>query len=79
MRDADVLVLNALREHPHPVHLSLDEALEIIEEVRPRRAFIVHISHELAHAATNARLPAHVRLAHDGLTVEVREGTTLIP
>lgn len=71
MRDADVLVLNALRERPHPVHLSLDEALEVIAEVRPRRAYLVHISHDLAHAATNARLPAHVRLAHDGLVVEV--------
>ena len=74
MRDADILVLNALREQPHPVHLSLDETLAVVEEVRPRRAYIVHISHQMgSHAATNARLPAHVRLAHDGLVVEVRE------
>jgi phosphoribosyl 1,2-cyclic phosphate phosphodiesterase len=77
MRDADVLVLNALRDRPHPVHLSVDEALEIIAEVRPRRAYLVHLSHDLGHAVTNARLPEHVRVAHDGLVVEV--GTALKP
>jgi len=71
MRDADVLVLNALRERPHPVHLSLAEALEVIAEVRPRRAFLVHLSHDLGHADATALLPAGVAVAYDGLTVDV--------
>lgn len=71
MRDSDVLVINALRDEPHPVHLSLGQALEVIEEVAPKRAYLVHVSHELPHAATSRRLPSNVSLAYDGLTVEV--------
>jgi phosphoribosyl 1,2-cyclic phosphate phosphodiesterase len=71
MRDADVLVINALRDEPHPVHLSLAQALEVIREVAPKRAYLVHLSHELPHAATSRRLPDNVFLAYDGLTVEV--------
>ena len=65
----DVLVLNALRERPHPTHLSLAEALAIVERIRPQRAYFTHISHEVAHAATSARLPQGVELAYDGLTI----------
>jgi phosphoribosyl 1,2-cyclic phosphate phosphodiesterase len=71
MRDADVLVINALRERPHPVHLSLAESLEVIAEVRPRRAFLVHLSHELSHVDATSLLPPGVQVAYDGLTVEV--------
>lgn len=71
MRSADVLVINALRDEPHPVHLSLGQALEIIDEVQPRKAFLVHVSHELPHAATSRRLPENVFLAYDGLVVEL--------
>lgn len=69
MRDADLLVLNALRERPHPTHLSLAEALAVIAEVKPRQAYLVHLSHELAHEVASAALPPHVAVAYDGLTV----------
>jgi phosphoribosyl 1,2-cyclic phosphate phosphodiesterase len=72
MRGADVLVLNALRAKPHPTHLSISEALDVIAEVRPREAYIVHVSHEVSHAAVDDALPAHVRLAYDGLTVRTQ-------
>lgn len=71
MRDADVLVINALRDRPHPVHLSLGEALEVIAEVKPRRAYLVHLSHDLGHEETSRQLPKGVFVAYDGLTVEV--------
>jgi phosphoribosyl 1,2-cyclic phosphate phosphodiesterase len=71
MRGADVLVINALRDEPHPVHLSLGQALDIIAEVNPKRAYLVHVSHELPHAATSRRLPENVFMAYDGLVVEV--------
>lgn len=71
MRDARVLVINALRDEPHPVHLSLGQALEVIAEVKPDRAYLVHVSHEMPHAATSRRLPDNVSIAYDGLTVEV--------
>jgi phosphoribosyl 1,2-cyclic phosphate phosphodiesterase len=69
LRDLDVLVLNALRERPHPTHLSLPEAVEIIQELRPRRAYLVHLSHELSHAQASAMLPDGIEVAYDGLTV----------
>ncbi len=73
MRGAEVLVINALRERPHPTHLSLGEALAVIDDVAPRRAYLVHLSHELAHAVASAQLPPHVAVAYDGLTVRVEE------
>lgn len=67
----DVLILDALRDKPHPTHFSVDQALEVIARVRPRRAFLTHISHSLEHETTNARLPAGVELAWDGLRVPI--------
>lgn len=67
----DVLVLDALRPKPHPTHSNLEQSLALVERLKPHRAFFTHIAHEMAHAETNARLPEHVRLAHDGLRVEV--------
>lgn len=69
LRGLDVLVLNALRMRPHPTHLSLSEAVELISELAPRRAYLTHLSHELGYAGTNALLPAGIEVAYDGLTV----------
>ena len=65
----DVLVLDCLRHTTHPTHFSLAEALAVVERVRPRRTLLVHISHELPHEETSARLPPGVELAYDGLEV----------
>src|SRR5262249_3475929 len=53
----DVLVLDALRPNPHPGHFSIGQALEVIAELRPKRAYLTHMSHEVEHEATNRRLP----------------------
>jgi phosphoribosyl 1,2-cyclic phosphate phosphodiesterase len=66
----DVLVLDALRVRPHPTHFSLGEAIEATRRIAPRRALFTHICHDLAHAATSARLPAGIELAYDGLVVQ---------
>jgi phosphoribosyl 1,2-cyclic phosphate phosphodiesterase len=66
----DVLFLDALRHRPHPTHSSLQESLQIVEKLKPVRAFFVHMSHDLGHEETNRSLPHHVRLAHDGLKLE---------
>jgi phosphoribosyl 1,2-cyclic phosphate phosphodiesterase len=65
-----VLVLDALRFKPHPGHLSVNEALEIIARLRPARAYLTHMGHEVDHEATNRMLPAGVELAYDGLQFE---------
>jgi phosphoribosyl 1,2-cyclic phosphate phosphodiesterase len=65
-----VLVLDALRPRPHPGHFGLEEALEVIQRLKPERAYLTHMSHELEHEATNRLLPAGVELAYDGLTFD---------
>jgi phosphoribosyl 1,2-cyclic phosphate phosphodiesterase len=65
----DVLILDALRHRPHVTHFSLDEAVSVVERVRPKRAYFTHMSHELDHDATNAALPAGMELAYDGLRI----------
>lgn len=65
----DVLVLNALRVRPHATHLSLAEAVAIIADLKPRRAYLVHLSHDLGHAAATALVPPGIAVAYDGLTV----------
>ncbi len=69
LRNLDVLVINALRERPHPTHLSLSEAVAVIQEVRPRAAYLVHLSHELSHARAEALLPPGITVAYDGLRI----------
>lgn len=71
IRGSKVLVINALRKTEHLSHFSLPEALEVIEKVKPQRAFITHIGHEMGfHGETDADLPEGVHLAYDGLSVE---------
>jgi phosphoribosyl 1,2-cyclic phosphate phosphodiesterase len=62
-----VLVLDALRPKPHPGHFSVNEALAVIERVKPQRAYLTHMGHDLEHESTNRTLPANVELAYDGL------------
>jgi phosphoribosyl 1,2-cyclic phosphate phosphodiesterase len=66
----DTLIIDGLRPKPHPTHLSLEQALAVVEKVKPRRAYFTHIAHDLGHKATNATLPSHVQLAYDGLRLE---------
>jgi phosphoribosyl 1,2-cyclic phosphate phosphodiesterase len=72
LRDADVIVLNALRREEHISHFTLSQAVGILEELKPKRAFLTHISHQLGrHQAVEAELPDWIRLAYDGLKVRV--------
>jgi len=67
----EVLILDALRPRPHATHLTVEQALSVMERLKVPRGYFTHIAHELGHAETNARLPSHVRLAYDGLQLEV--------
>ncbi|HVO96935.1 MAG TPA: MBL fold metallo-hydrolase [Bryobacteraceae bacterium] len=67
----DVLFLDALRHRPHPTHSTVAQALQWVEELKPKRAYFTHICHDLPHAQTEATLPPGVHLAYDGLEVEV--------
>jgi phosphoribosyl 1,2-cyclic phosphate phosphodiesterase len=67
----DVLFLDALRHKPHPTHSTVDQSLAIVAQTAARRAYFTHISHDLRHERTEELLPPHVRLAYDGLEIEV--------
>ncbi len=68
LRNLNVLVLNALRRESHVSHFTLDEALAMIRELKPRKAYLTHISHQLGlHATVSKELPENVELAADGL------------
>jgi phosphoribosyl 1,2-cyclic phosphate phosphodiesterase len=72
----DDFIIDALRDEPQPTHQTVDQAVALIRELRPKRAWFTHIAHDLPHAATNARLVSmglpNVQLAYDGLQFEVR-------
>ena len=71
----DDLILDALRDVPHPMHMTVEQSLALIDRLKPKRAWFTHIAHDLPHAATNERLRKagypQVQLAYDGLTFEV--------
>lgn len=70
LKGLDILFLDALRHRPHPTHSTLSNSLRLVEELKPKRAFFTHISHDLPHVETNATLPDNVRLSHDGMKLE---------
>lgn len=66
----DILIIDALRWNHHPSHNNVDQALNWIDQIKPRRAYFTHIAHELDHEKTEAGLPPNVRLTYDGLRLE---------
>ncbi|MGY3794521.1 MBL fold metallo-hydrolase [Aquimarina sp. 433] len=72
LKGVKVLVVNALRIEPHHSHFNLDEALAFIEEVKPERAYLTHISHMLGfHEEVQKQLPKNVFLAYDNLKITI--------
>jgi phosphoribosyl 1,2-cyclic phosphate phosphodiesterase len=69
LQKLDVLVLDALRFTPHPTHFCVDEALQVVAQLKPTMTYFTHVSHELDYDATNELLPSNVRLAYDGMRI----------
>lgn len=67
----DLLVIDALRFKSHPTHMTLDQSLGYIERLKPKRALLTHISHDIKHEETGGHLPEGVEIAYDGLEVRV--------
>lgn len=70
LRDLDVLVLDCVRIKPHSTHLCLEEALAYIDELKPKRAFLTHLNHDILHGRDSRLLPENVQFAYDELVVE---------
>ncbi|MBK9981663.1 MAG: MBL fold metallo-hydrolase [Saprospiraceae bacterium] len=73
LQNLDTLILNALRIEPHIAHLNIEEAIEIVKELKPRRCFLTHISHDSGlHADIDKILPEGIRLGYDGLRIRIQ-------
>lgn len=71
LKNLDILIVNALRIEEHPTHFNLQEALDFVEEIKPKKTYFTHISHKLGfHKEVSEQLPEGVFLAYDGLKIE---------
>ena len=73
LQGLDVLVVDGLRYREHPTHQTIPRAIEIIEQLKPRRAYLTHMCHDVSHAQVQAKLPENIFLAFDGLNVKCDE------
>ena len=71
LQGLDLLIIAALRNIPHEKHFSIEQAINIVSILKPKQTFFTHIAHEIEHEETNKALPPGIKLAYDGLTVEV--------
>ncbi len=72
LKKLDLLVINALRRKKHVSHFNLEEALEIIKELKPKQAYLTHISHKISFEDNDIKsLPENINLAYDGLNIEI--------
>lgn len=71
LKGVETLVVSALRFTSSHMHLSVDEAVDFIEQIRPERAYLTHTAHELEYVKANAYLPPNIRLAYDGLQIPI--------
>ena len=71
LQGLDTLIIEALRFEPHLSHINLDQALEIIDRLKPGRAVLTHMAHQFEYKELTARLPKGVEPGYDGLVIEV--------
>lgn len=72
LANLDVLVLNALQKGPHISHFTLAEAVALIQKLKPKQAYLTHISHKLGlHSQVEHELPPGIQLAYDGLKIKI--------
>jgi len=72
LKNLDVLVLNMLREEDHHSHLNLEQAMEVIDRLKPKQTYFTHVSHHLGfHEHVDSNLPNGVNLAFDNLVIEI--------
>ncbi|MCR4290244.1 MAG: MBL fold metallo-hydrolase [Candidatus Scalindua sp.] len=71
LKGLDLLIIAALRNIPHEKHFSIEQAIKIVSMLKPKQTFFTHIAHEVEHEETNNILPSGIKLAYDGLSVEV--------
>ncbi len=79
LQGVEVIITSALRRTPHPSHMSLGQAIEVVHKVGAKKAWFTHMCHDLEHYTTNAELPPGMELLYDGLAFEVRGENIFLP
>lgn len=71
LNNLDVLIISALRFEKHPTHFNVDEAIEVINKLQPKKAYLTHLAHQINYDTLETKLPKNIHLAYDGLNFEV--------
>ena len=71
LRGVRHLIIDALRYEPHPTHMNVEEAVALARDIAPGQTWLTHLSHDLMHAELEPTLPTGVRIAYDGLKLEL--------
>lgn len=72
IKGSEIIVVNALRKEPHLSHFTFEEAINLMKELKPKKAYFTHISHQLGlHNQVSEELPSFIELAYDGLQIEI--------
>lgn len=74
LQGLDTVIIGALRYHPHPTHFSVDQAVEVLKKLNPRRGYLTHLSHAVEHKEVMGYLPNWIEPAYDGLSLEFPDG-----
>ena len=72
LQGLDVLILNALRERPHPTHLNIEQAVKLAEKLQSKETYFTHMTHEVLHDEVNKKLPANIKLGYDGMSFNIK-------
>ncbi len=71
LNELELLIIDALRYKPHPAHLSVDQAIEVVGEIKPKIAVLTHMGHELDYDKLSRELPANIEPGYDGMEFEL--------
>ena len=71
LRNLDVLLLDCLRNEPHPTHFSVKESLEVARELKAKKTILIHMTHDLEYDALSKLLPESIYVGYDGLKINV--------
>jgi len=75
LRGLDVLLLDCLRYKPHHTHINLEQSLAYAGRIQAARTYLIHMTHELEYEEVNAQLPPGVQVGHDGLRLQLGDGS----
>jgi phosphoribosyl 1,2-cyclic phosphate phosphodiesterase len=71
LKNLEILIIDGLRYEPHPTHFSISESIEMINIIKPKKAYITHIAHQIKHQETEIKLPQNIYLSYDGIKFEL--------